>query len=149
MMKKSLYLLPVLSILLLNNCKYFKKEEVQEPKEIDVDTTYVDTLPVRAHEDVYLLQEINDKFLIIVGSFESVEYALVHAQKYGRYGLDTKVIQKPDGFFMVSARAFESHDLAHKELKPIKIKYAKNAWIYLNERVIDPQELAMILSKTS
>ena len=138
-MKRAYIIIPVSILLLLTGCKYFKKEKVVQNDvdsllNISIPDTIPDTLPVIV-KDVYQLSEIDDKYLIIVGSFQNIEYAKRHAKKYSELGLDTKVISKPDGFYMVSARSFESKDIALKDIKDFRRRIAKKSWVFENTRI--------------
>ena len=143
-MKKTLYIVPFVILILLSNCKYFRKKDIVEPIDtLKVDTIQYDTLPYLG-EGVYWLEEVEDKFLIVVGSFETLEFAKIHAKKYGRLGLTTKIILKPDGYYMVSAKSYKTYDGAHEELPDFRKRIAKKAWVYINYRVLSDMDQASL-----
>lgn len=125
-----------------NSCKYFKKPPVEQIDTVTyqevVDTFIIDTTPAPViDKEVYMLEEIDSKYLIVVGSFETLKYAKQHAEKYKYFGYLTKVISKPDGFYMVSAQEFNDYNTAHKELLDFRNKIAKKSWVYINQRAVD------------
>jgi len=139
-MKKTIYLLLVAFLLTLCNCKYFKRKEIKPVETIAIDTVVKDTLPYLG-EGIYWLEEIDDKFMIVVGSFQSLEFAKIHAAKYSRLGFNCKVILKPDGFYMVTAKSYDTYDGAHAELKDFRKRIAKKSWVFINDRVFDRASL--------
>lgn len=143
-MKKVLIIITAVIFITLSNCKYFRKKTI-EPIPVDtiqIDTIVVDTTPV--DKDVYLLSEINDKYLMIIGSFETLEFAKIHAEKYKQFGLNTKVILKPDNYYMVSAKYYENKEEGKNDLKYFRKHYAKKSWIYTNQRMAYDEDVASI-----
>jgi hypothetical protein len=141
-MKYLQYIIPfVIVFFMATGCKDFKKKQVEMIETVDIateDTLVVDAIPDTPEEkDVYSLADITAPYLIVVGSFESLKYAKKHADKYAQFKYATKVISKPDGYYMVSAQEFDSYEAAHKELVDFRERIAKKSWVFINQGVVD------------
>lgn len=144
----------IVFFLLISGCKYLKRDK---PDDVEVDTMALyrqrqdsirradsliklekekllgeKKLKSESGNDVYYLNEIDERYLMIIGSFETLEFARTHAKKYGRLGYTTKVIRKPDGFNMVSAGTFNNLRDAENELSRFRKNVAVKSWIYHN-----------------
>jgi cell division septation protein DedD len=69
------------------------------------------------------------RYLIIIGSFQGEDNALVMVEKLRKLGYDPEVAGGPDGFLRVSAKSFATLDEAKIGLGEIVPKFA-GSWVY-------------------
>ena len=140
-MKKLISLLMIVAFISAS-CKYLKKQEVNISDLDTLLTTEADTSETEPIEiekptpspgaGILTLDDIRGEYHVIIGSFQTREYALEHAKKYATFGYPTSVILKPDGFYMVSLKKYNSRAAAMADMPEFKKRLAVNSWIYGN-----------------
>ena len=73
------------------------------------------------------------EYCIIIGSFTSLNNAEELARKCQKQGYKTKIIKLKNNSssFLVAVESYENYKKASEQLRVIKIKVKKDAWIYL------------------
>ena len=96
---------------------------IKKGKEKDSDqTTDVKKIP----------HNTRSEYCIIIGSFSSLNNAEELTRKWQKQGYKAKIIKLKNNSnsLLVAVASYESYDKANEQLPVIKIKVAKDAWIY-------------------
>jgi len=73
----------------------------------------------------------DNKFFMIVGSFQNEKYANKWADKIGHMGYQTSIIPGRNGFNMVSAKGYRSFRQAVDDIPEFRNRVVDNAWVYV------------------
>lgn len=126
----------IISTVSVTSCKFFKDEPLysnnidtlieQEPEvEIIVDTQEVIEEPAPAPTI------INNRYFMIVGSFEIEKNAEVYAAKLSDQGYQAEIHYVSNGYYRVSAKGYEDFQLGVSEINMFRNQLTPNAWLYV------------------
>jgi hypothetical protein len=155
---KNLLPLLILSLLLCNGCKYFKKSSSRSIDTIAADTTEEDAS--FTDSDAYYSAEgglntdasvvspeqpvdsrpssagisagspVSGRYYMIVGCFKEMNYADKYAAKMRGLGYESEIIAGPDDFSMVSAKSYTSYRESIGDIDNFRNNITPNAWVY-------------------
>jgi hypothetical protein len=156
---KSLLPLLILSLLLCNGCKYFKKSSSRTIDTITADTTEEDASftdseayysaegglntdasvvspeeqPVDSRPSsagISAGTPVSGRYYMIVGCFKEMNYADKYAAKMRGMGYESEIIAGPDNFSMVSAKSYTSYRESIGDIDNFRNNVTPNAWVY-------------------
>ncbi|NBC83679.1 MAG: hypothetical protein GVY19_09885 [Bacteroidetes bacterium] len=73
----------------------------------------------------------DNKFYMIVGSFQNENYADMWAEKIGHMGYNTQIVMGRNGFNMVAAKSYNNLRAAVDDIDDFRSRIVDNAWVYV------------------
>lgn len=150
-MKIVVYLILVVGLLTTStSCKYFKKQrlfskdidtllDADIAQKTDIDTTsmleeeILEPLPPQATVSAPVKKGYGtDKYYMIVGSFQSENFANRYAEKIRQMGYTSQVLQSSDGYFRVSAKSYSNYRTGVNEIEDFRNSVTANAWLHIH-----------------
>lgn len=147
-MKRVIIPLLLLSLLATSSCKYFKKSRLfskeaepvtdmtvkDEPKPLVEDTTDIFSSemvepPTTFEEPSYAEQ--NGRYFMIVGSFQNYNLAKIYAEKIQEMGYQSQIIEASNGFYRVSAKAYDNFNQGISEIDDFRASVTPRAWLHV------------------
>jgi hypothetical protein len=137
-MRSAFILLVIFSLLSMSSCNYFKKHRLfskdvdtildmtmQEPTSLVTDTTPIVSEPVYQEP----IASTNDKYFMIVGSFQNQNLANQYSEKIRQMGYQSQVIEAPNGFYRVSAKSYTNFNQGVSEIDDFRSSVTERAWL--------------------
>jgi hypothetical protein len=135
-MRSAFILLVIFSLLSMSSCNYFKKHRLFSR---DVDTILDMNIqePIIAADTTPVVQEpvqepvagANDKYFMIVGSFQNQNLANRYAEKISEMGYQTQVIEASNGYYRVSAKSYSNFKEGVSEIDDFRSAVTERAWL--------------------
>ena len=133
-MKVKFWFISLVLVASVTSCKFFKEEPLyqndidslidQEPVvEVVVDTTEVIETPAPP--------VINNKYFMIVGSFEIEKNAEKYAAELNEQGYQAEIHYSSNGYYRVSAKGYEDFRQGVSEINTFRNQLTPNAWLYV------------------
>jgi hypothetical protein len=144
---KNMYILLIMSLILCNGCKYFKKSGTRAVDTITADTGLTDESAIDsaalyaalnqsepvASAEIPGINAGNNRYYMIVGCFTVEQNASKYAEKLRGQGYDAQILAGRDNFQMVSARSYDNYRAGVNELDKFRNEVTPNAWVYRNK----------------
>lgn len=151
-MKLATSFLLFVGILVLSSCNYLKKHRLfsrdvdtvldmtlEEPEPIEVDSTaFVLEEPVEEPviEEPPVPEPMdygNDRYFMIVGSFQNLNLAERYAEKMRDMGYSSQILESSSGFFRVSAKSYNDYRTGVNEIETFRATVASRAWLHVKQ----------------
>jgi cell division protein FtsN len=101
----------------------------QQPTPVVADTTPI--VPEPVYEEPKVSSRSNDRYFMIVGSFQNQNLANNYAEKIRQMGYQSQVIQGSNGFYRVSAKSYNNFRQGVSEIDDFRSSVTSRAWLHV------------------
>lgn len=146
-MRQILIITSLLALVLMNSCNFFEEHPlfnkgpdsllnmpVVEPEPEIIDTTPIlpeETMVIEEPEPQPMTGYGNDRYFMIVGSFQNQNFAEVYAEKIQEMGYQSQIIEASNGFYRVSARSYNNFQKGVSEIEQFRSSITTGAWLHV------------------
>lgn len=137
-MKSKVFLILLSGTLLLSSCEYLKKHRLFSKNSDEVlDMTIAEPEPLAADTAIYtkpieqpvISTPSNDRYFMIVGSFQNSNLARQYSEKIEQMGYNSEVYEAPNGFYRVSAKSYSNFRQGISEIDDFRSSITPGAWL--------------------
>ena len=146
-MRLILIITSLVGIILMNSCNFFEEhplfnkgpDSLLNMPVIEPEPEIIDTTPIIPEETMVIEEPVpqpqtgygNDKYFMIVGSFQNQNFAELYAEKIQEMGYQSQIIEATNGFYRVSARSYNNFQQGVNDIDEFRTSLTTGAWLHV------------------